>query len=428
MLDKDRQIVRQSFLKSSVITIPIGAIAGIFGALLLFGRPTWEEYLIALLLGVLIAGVTSLIDSYTIYKESAKTIEIIDNFAKSFSRLDFTAPLEADRSSHLSTLVENLQGIKENFIKVFSIYQEQVTELNDVSNTIQQIVDTSDEVNRHVTETTDEFLTNIKEHGNTVKEKLPSLQELSQINTNMLTRSKSLQEGFRQTEQEIQKDISTMGNTHGGILEAEEAIKMSSDSLAALQDSSTKIESIIRTINNVSKQTHLIALNAAIEAARAGEQGASFAVVATRIRNLAQEASQATSDITSMVTGIQNAVNSILEGINKTQLNIGASKQAINRINERFPAFYKNIRTLAEWANEISNYSLTISNNISPALEIIDKLSGTAEATTAKAEIAASITQEQATLFHELEGAGKRIGTVAEEIQRLTALLTLPTD
>ncbi len=428
MQDKDRQIVRQSFLKSSVITIPIGAIAGIFGALLLFGRPTWEEYLIVLLLGVLIAGVTSLIDSYTIYRESAKTIEVIDNFAKSFSRLDFTAPLEADGSSHLSTLVENLQGIKENFVKVFSIYQEQVIELNDVSNTIQQIVDTTGEVNRHVTETTDEFLTNIKEHGDTVKERLPSLQELSQINTNMLTRSKSLQEGFRQTEQEIQKDIDTVDNTHGGILEAEEAIKMSSDSLAALQDSSTKIESIIRTINNVSKQTHLIALNAAIEAARAGEQGASFAVVATRIRNLAQEASQATSDITSMVTGIQNAVNSILEGINKTQLNIGASKQAINRINERFPAFYNNIRTLAGWANEISNYSLTISNNISPALELIDKLGGTAEATTAKAEIAASITQEQATLFHELEGAGKRIGTVAEEIQRLTALLTLPTD
>ncbi|MCP5181579.1 MAG: CZB domain-containing protein [Pseudomonadales bacterium] len=70
-----------------------------------------------------------------------------------------------------------------------------------------------------------------------------------------------------------------------------------------LDQTSGQITEIVDDIRRVAYETKLLALNASIEAARAGEHGRGFAVVAEAVRGLADQSSEATGRIETIVGG-----------------------------------------------------------------------------------------------------------------------------
>jgi methyl-accepting chemotaxis protein len=90
-----------------------------------------------------------------------------------------------------------------------------------------------------------------------------------------------------------------------------------------LGDSSAEIATVIKLINGIAEQTNLLALNATIEAARAGEAGKGFAVVASEVKELAQETARATEDISQRVEAIQADTSGAVEAISRISTVIG---------------------------------------------------------------------------------------------------------
>jgi methyl-accepting chemotaxis protein len=102
---------------------------------------------------------------------------------------------------------------------------------------------------------------------------------------------------------------------------------LATESVERLGTSSAEIGNVLKLITAIAEQTNLLALNATIEAARAGEAGKGFAVVASEVKDLAQETAKATDDIGIRVAAIQSDTGGAVEVI-------GRISEVIGKIND----------------------------------------------------------------------------------------------
>ena len=111
-------------------------------------------------------------------------------------------------------------------------------------------------------------------------------------------------------------------------LEATAAAHSASNVMTELGTASTAIGAVVRTITGVAEQTNLLALNATIEAARAGEAGKGFAVVASEVKDLAQESERATGEVQQRIDAIRGRVGEAT-----------GAMQRVNQVNEQIGEF-----------------------------------------------------------------------------------------
>ncbi|GEK35109.1 methyl-accepting chemotaxis protein [Kurthia sibirica] len=88
------------------------------------------------------------------------------------------------------------------------------------------------------------------------------------------------------------------------MLQLQQLINGADTERSLLHERMTDILRVSTSVKAISRQTHLLALNAEIEAAHAGESGKSFAVVAMEVRSLAEQVNQAAQHIQNVSTEI----------------------------------------------------------------------------------------------------------------------------
>ena len=94
-----------------------------------------------------------------------------------------------------------------------------------------------------------------------------------------------------------------------------------------LNTAAQAMSGIVQLIGDITGQINLLALNATIESARAGEAGRGFAVVAAEVKNLANQAKQATDTISGEIGALNNVASDVVSSLM-------AIKTAIGGVNE----------------------------------------------------------------------------------------------
>lgn len=101
------------------------------------------------------------------------------------------------------------------------------------------------------------------------------------------------------------KAQATVVDTVDGITSTRDTIRETEKRIKRLGERSQEISGVVSLINTIAERTHILALNASMHAASAGEAGRGFAVVADEVQRLAENAREATAQITTLVSSIQ---------------------------------------------------------------------------------------------------------------------------
>jgi methyl-accepting chemotaxis protein len=101
----------------------------------------------------------------------------------------------------------------------------------------------------------------------------------------------------------------------------------------------TEVTKILASIDDIAKQTQLLALNASIEAARANEHGRGFSVVAEEVKKLSEKSMEAVESIRSIASALEGSTNKskisfdlfleLLESINNSIIQVRQSQDSI---------------------------------------------------------------------------------------------------
>lgn len=186
------------------------------------------------------------------------------------------------------------------------------------------------------------------------------------------------------------------------ILTLSDEMKASQQALEALGETSARIGSIVTVIEQIARQINLLALNAAIEAARAGQYGAGFAVVANRVRELAQSTGKAIAEVSHVTDRVQADVVRVSSAMEASREGVKASANLAERAGMALDRIVQASQQTVDIVNQIAaatEEQAVTSDALGNRMELVAyTASDSTESMTQMAKTVARISEQSRTL------------------------------
>jgi methyl-accepting chemotaxis protein len=278
---------------------------------------------------------------------------------------DLTKPVEMACKDEYGDIAREIETTRQQLRDVIKLQVSTSQELSTLTEVMTMSMSETKESAQEEFNEIDQLATAMSQMTSTVHSVADNAKSAAELTDATSSRAQSGQEFILRTINKMQELSADIGESAAAINQVEESVDA--------------ISSVVGTIQSISEQTNLLALNAAIEAARAGEAGRGFAVVADEVRNLAQRTQTATVEIQDMIGQLQSNANSAVSLMETSVVEAADGVEFVNNAGKELEGILTQVQQINEMniqiasaASEQSDVAEEMSQNLTNVRELVE--------------------------------------------------------
>jgi methyl-accepting chemotaxis protein len=221
---------------------------------------------------------------------------------------------------------------------------QMVTGLKDVAGQTRLATQNLNSATAEILASTQQQAASTGEQNAAIQQTTSTMEEVTQSGVQISERAKQVAASAEATSAASKSGLQAVENTTKTMEAIREQAEAVAENVVSLSERTQAVGEIIATVNDLAEQSHLLALNAAIEAAAAGEHGRSFSVIASEVKNLADQSREATVQVRSILGDIQKGINSSVMLTEEAVKRVDSGKQQADVADRTIREMTENIQ------------------------------------------------------------------------------------